>query len=249
MPSPQWSRKLSERERTMKQSQEREKAKWSEHAKKQLPLKVGHIVSIQNLEGNHPLKWDRTGIVIEVKQHDQYNVRVDGSGRVTLQNRTNLRVIGFRQPRDPFEVVPVQGGKKKENPQEEKSIIKGRPIEKRTPVCPPAVQTSRRESPSPLFLTPHEVTPPRSRPSPVSQPVSVRVPEPMSKTPRRPADAVSKRLEFQNRSPATVRPILSPAKPIYYQLRDFNKPGRLDKPIDVDAPRVTRSGRPYTGYE
>ena len=69
----------------MKQSQEREKAKWSEHVKKQQPLKVGHIVSIQNLEGNHPLKWYRNGIVVEVKQHDQYNVRVDGSGRITLR--------------------------------------------------------------------------------------------------------------------------------------------------------------------
>ena len=251
MPSPQWSRKLSEREEKMRQSQEREKAKWSEHAKKQLPLKVGHIVSIQNLEGNHPLKWDRTGIVVEVKQHDQYNVRVDGSGRITLRNRKNLRVIGFRQPRDPFDVVPVQGGGNKEKPQEKEkeSIIGGRPMGKKTPVRSPEVQTPRRDSPSPLFHTPPEVTPRRSVSSPVSQPVPVRVPGPVSGTPRRPTNAVSKRLELQDRCPVTMRPVSSPAKPIYHQLRDFNKPGLLDKPIDVYAPRMTRSGRSYTSYK
>ena len=80
----------------------REKAKWSEHARKQKPLKVGHMVAIQNLKGNHPLKWDRTGVVVEVLQFDQYRVKVDGSNRVTLRNRQNLRIIGFKDPQPPF---------------------------------------------------------------------------------------------------------------------------------------------------
>ena len=83
LPSPQWSRKLEEREKKLKKSYDKEKLKWSEHARKQEELKVGHAVSIQDLAGNHPLKWDRTGVVVEVRQHDQYGVRVDGSGRVT----------------------------------------------------------------------------------------------------------------------------------------------------------------------
>nr|XP_039248067.1 uncharacterized protein LOC120325944 [Styela clava] len=41
--------------------------------------------------GPHPLKWDKTGVVIEVRQFDQYVVRVDGSGRVSLRNRKFLR--------------------------------------------------------------------------------------------------------------------------------------------------------------
>jgi hypothetical protein len=41
--------------------------------------------------GPHPTKWDKTGIIIEVRQFDQYVVRVDGSGRVTLRNRKFLR--------------------------------------------------------------------------------------------------------------------------------------------------------------
>ena len=64
---------------------------WSEHTKRQPPLSVGDQVRIQNQIGSNPLKWDKTGTVIEVRQFDQYAVRVDGSGRVTLRNRKFLR--------------------------------------------------------------------------------------------------------------------------------------------------------------
>ena len=46
---------------------------------------------LQNLMGNHPLRWEHTGVVIEVKPFNQYVIRVDGSGRVTLRNRRHLR--------------------------------------------------------------------------------------------------------------------------------------------------------------
>ncbi|KAK3769237.1 hypothetical protein RRG08_005184 [Elysia crispata] len=52
---------------------------------------VGDYVRIQNQIGSYPLKWDKTGRVIEVRQFDQYAVKVDGSGRVTLRNRKFLR--------------------------------------------------------------------------------------------------------------------------------------------------------------
>ena len=53
---------------------------------RQLPqLKVGDTVRIQNQTGNYP-RWDKTGRIVEVRQHDQYMVRVDGSGRATLRN-------------------------------------------------------------------------------------------------------------------------------------------------------------------
>ncbi len=65
--------------------------RWSEHTKRLSPLKIGDAVRIQNQTGQFPNKWDKTGRVVEVKQFDQYVVRVDGSGRVTLRNRTFLR--------------------------------------------------------------------------------------------------------------------------------------------------------------
>ena len=70
----------------------REHRKWSQGTRKQEPLRVGHEVSIQNLVGNHPTKWNRTGLVTEVLGNDQYNVRVDGSGRITLRNRKHLKM-------------------------------------------------------------------------------------------------------------------------------------------------------------
>jgi hypothetical protein len=46
---------------------------------------------IQNQIGHYPLKWDKTGVIIEVHQFDQYAVNVDGSARTTLRNRKFLR--------------------------------------------------------------------------------------------------------------------------------------------------------------
>ena len=66
----------------------------TEHTVRLQPLKVGDRVFFQNQTGNHPLRWDRTGSVIEVKQFDQYAVKVDGSGRFTLRNRKFLRKFG-----------------------------------------------------------------------------------------------------------------------------------------------------------
>ena len=63
--------------------------RWSEHTRRLPPLAVGNHVRVQNQTGPHPRRWD--GQVGEVRQNDQYVVRVDGSGRVTLRNRQFLR--------------------------------------------------------------------------------------------------------------------------------------------------------------
>ena len=56
----------------------KEAERLSEHTKRFLPLSIGDHVRIQNQVGPHPLKWDKTGIVIEVRQFDPYVIRVDG---------------------------------------------------------------------------------------------------------------------------------------------------------------------------
>ena len=61
------------------------------HQTKLPPLRVGDSIRLQNQTGLHPKKWDKTGSVIEVKQHDQYVIRVDCSRRVTFRNRKLLR--------------------------------------------------------------------------------------------------------------------------------------------------------------
>ena len=90
-PQNTWIETSRAREEAMGARNVRNVERLTEHTVRLQPLEVGDRVFIQNQTGNHPLRWDRTGLVIEVKQFDQYAVKVDGSGRVTLRNRKFLR--------------------------------------------------------------------------------------------------------------------------------------------------------------
>ena len=83
----------------------------SEHTRVLPPPAIGNCVRLQNLVGPHPTKWDRTGIVVEVRQFDQYVVRMDGSGRVTLRKRKYLRLYTPHIARTPLiyspSVIPI----------------------------------------------------------------------------------------------------------------------------------------------
>ena len=54
---------------------------------------------LQNQTGPRPKKWEKTGVVVEVRQHNQYLIRVDGSGRLTLRNRQFLRTYEPLHPK------------------------------------------------------------------------------------------------------------------------------------------------------
>lgn len=90
-PHETWQSTLQHREEALRHRHMKVAERLSEHTKRLQPLVIGNRVRIQNQTGPHPLKWDKTGTVIEVKQFDQYGIRVDGSGRVTLRNRKFLR--------------------------------------------------------------------------------------------------------------------------------------------------------------
>ncbi|KAK3892513.1 hypothetical protein Pcinc_003638 [Petrolisthes cinctipes] len=64
------------------------------------------LCCIQNQTIPNPTKWDKTGIVIKVRQFDQYDVRVDGSGCVTLRNRKFLLKYLPVIPRAPLAMAP-----------------------------------------------------------------------------------------------------------------------------------------------
>ena len=66
------------------------------------PLELGDSVQIQNQTGNHPGKWNNTGIISGVLPNRQYQVITDGSRRVTLRNRRFLKRISpvSRKPYD-----------------------------------------------------------------------------------------------------------------------------------------------------
>ena len=63
----------------------------SEHTKNLKPLKVSDSVYKQKQRENHSRHWDKSGVVVEVKQHDQFLVKKNGSGVATLRNRRYLR--------------------------------------------------------------------------------------------------------------------------------------------------------------
>ena len=107
-PHTAWDEALRARETALKARCMRTAEYWQEHTKKLKPLRVGDSVWIQNQVGPNPTKWDKTGVVIEVRQYDQYVVKVDGSGRATLRNRKFLRkYLPLHPRRTPTSDVPA----------------------------------------------------------------------------------------------------------------------------------------------
>ena len=91
IPHQTWTDLQDHREKALCKRMVLEHEKWSAHTRPLPPLKVGDTVFVQNQSGNHPRRFERTGIIVEVLQHDQYQVRMDGSGRISLRNRKFLR--------------------------------------------------------------------------------------------------------------------------------------------------------------
>ena len=79
------------------------------HARQLPQLEAGQRVFIQNQDGAHPNKWDRSGMVLENHGNDQYSIKVDGTGRVTKRNRRYLRRYTLPQgvPLNMSTVVPI----------------------------------------------------------------------------------------------------------------------------------------------
>ena len=61
----------------------------NQHANGLPALNCGDKVFVQNQTGPHP-KWDRSGVVVECKYFDQYPIKFDGTGRLSLRNRRFL---------------------------------------------------------------------------------------------------------------------------------------------------------------
>ena len=88
---PLWREAWADKEAALRTRFVRTSEILNEHAHTLPPLQLGDKCFIQNQTGNAPKKWDRTGTVTEVLDHDRYGVKLDGSGRVTIRNRRFLR--------------------------------------------------------------------------------------------------------------------------------------------------------------
>ena len=72
-------------------------------------LGVGDVCRVQNQSGSHPNKWDRTAEVVQVNDHDNYIMKMHGSGRLTSRNRKHLRQIQpYALPNNSLYATPQQ---------------------------------------------------------------------------------------------------------------------------------------------
>ena len=88
---PVWREAWAKKEEALRTRFTKTAEKLNEHCRSLPSLNVGDKCLIQNQTGNNRTKWDRTGSVVEARDHDQYLIKVDGSGRLTLRNRRFLR--------------------------------------------------------------------------------------------------------------------------------------------------------------
>ena len=88
---PQWKEAWIAKEEALKARYVKSLENLSEHSRPLPILEHGDQVIIQNQSGRFPKKWDKSGVVVEIKGNDQYTIKVDGSGKLTLRNRRFLR--------------------------------------------------------------------------------------------------------------------------------------------------------------
>ena len=135
------------------------------HSKPPQPLSTG--VFLQNQQGTHPKKWDRSGVVVESTGHDQYRVKIDGSGWLTLRNRRFLRAYTPETSSKPRPQVTAPAPTTSDAPQPAN-------------LCPqdPNQQDEgsvQNPAPPPMPVTPCDSSPDPAEPDQATAPVDVRV--------------------------------------------------------------------------
>lgn len=232
LPHPAWRDILSSREEALRTRHQKSAERLSEHTRSLIPLVVGDTVHIQNQSGPHPTKWDRTGVVVEVRQFDQYVVRVDGSGRVTLRNRKFLRKYVPFISREPISMRP--------------GVIPPTALSK-FPTTPCTTQQPQEPAPqmvgSPTRLN---IDGPPRMPS-LRSPSTPQLPVPESSTHSEantpkvaPRETQAPKVKPPTTSDVVVPPKRTPL--LLRQLQSYNKPG-LEENTTGPSPRSTRATR------
>jgi hypothetical protein len=80
---PLWREAWTAKENAVRTCLTRSQEALGAHTRNLQPLSVGSRAFVQNQRGLCPNKWDESGIVVETLPHDQYLVKIDGSGRLT----------------------------------------------------------------------------------------------------------------------------------------------------------------------
>ena len=75
-PHNTWRELLHNREKAMARRHIAGREQWEAHTKTLPALQCGDNVFLQNLVGNNPRRWERTGKVVECKDFDQYLIKL-----------------------------------------------------------------------------------------------------------------------------------------------------------------------------
>ena len=90
---PEWRLQADARELALQKRNSKIAEQYNAHTRALTELDINDHVAVQNQHGSYPRRWDKTGKVVEKLEHRQYNIRMDGSGRITLRNRKFLKKI------------------------------------------------------------------------------------------------------------------------------------------------------------
>ena len=118
----QWKEIGELREIAMAKRHMRNEQFYNQHCRPLRDLQVGDFVQIQNQDGHYPRRWTRTGRIVETQGNRQYQVRVDGSNRITLRNRRFLRRI-----------YPVTDGPQYPTPKTSDPSTNAEPLQEQSP--------------------------------------------------------------------------------------------------------------------
>ena len=156
------------RQTALQKRQHLGKKRWAEHTKGLSPLKRGDRVLVQNQTGHHPTKWDSTGVVVEVIQYHQYQVRMDSNGKTTTRNRQYLRrnTTPIPPPDHPLQQrLPHPQPPVPSRPTTQPATPPRQPLPG-TPATPPSQPLPGTPAPPPSQPLPGTPPPPPSHPSP-----------------------------------------------------------------------------------
>ena len=246
--NPMWREAWSQKEEALRQRYMKQLEKLESGSRLLLPLRHGERVFVQNQAGRYGTKWDKSGTIVETHPNDQYTVKIDGSGRLSLRNRQFLRKITSHE-------------------------LFGGPQPHPAPPSPPVWPETTESHPPPLSVpqpaNPGNMTPPRQQhhspqgpPAPLSTPLGSPMPS-VHQSPAGPATPDSlygtpggtprqlrfddEARDFPNESPArqgdtpVAGPNTSQQRPgILKRLANHNEPGRLETPFPTG--RTTRRG-------
>ena len=102
--NPHWALYLQEREKSMSLKAATNKTQYDKISKELSLLQNGDKVLCQNTKTK---KWDRSGTIVELAQHRQYLIKMDGSGRLSHRNRRHLKKCIERIPQPPQPPQPA----------------------------------------------------------------------------------------------------------------------------------------------